>query len=127
MSVLASAVSSSLSVIELQPARNDRDKTSQFRKGTFYELVSPVFFNRFWFLVRVCMPPRWSLFGGASLLGRHHSAPRRSELMRNDTVHGAAVQTPAMPRYPVRRARATDGSSARFVGGWPAGDRRPVG
>jgi hypothetical protein len=49
MSVLASAVSSSLSVIELQPARNDRDKTSQFRKGTFYELVSPVFFNRFWF------------------------------------------------------------------------------
>jgi len=31
-----------------------------------------------------------------------------------------------MPRDPTRRSRATDGSSARFVGGWPAGDRRPL-
>ncbi len=44
-------------------------------------------------------------------------------LSANDTVHGAAVPTLAMPRDPIRRSRATDGSSARFVGGRSPGQR----
>jgi hypothetical protein len=43
-----------------------------------------------------CGPPQWSLFGDASLHGRHHSAARRSELMRNDRRHRAAPMTPTI-------------------------------